>query len=202
MVESCHCCPFHAAVATGVASAPATLFPRRRLFLCPCPCACQAASLSALLIQALQTNDNIQLEMCLGVTDDKVVDETVSRIPLAKVVTFLQKLISKFEASPSRGLVLTRWIKSVLIQHTAHLMSIPGLVERLSGLYQTIDTRLTVFKPLLKLSGRLDLVLSQVAIRGAGHNQIGGVSVAQKTLVAGAATTALTIAAGVGDVSW
>ena len=96
----------------------------------------QASSLSALLIQALQANDAKQLELCLSVVDDRVIDETVARIPLAKVVAFLNKIIEKFEASPSRGLVLTRWIRSVLLQHTAHLMSVPGLVHRLSGLYQ------------------------------------------------------------------
>ena len=35
----------------------------------------------------------------------------------------------------------------------------------MSGLYQTVDDRLVVFKKLLKLSGRLDLVLSQVRIQ-------------------------------------
>jgi hypothetical protein len=42
-----------------------------------------------------------------------------------------------------------------------------------------------VFKPLLKLSGRLDLVLSQVAQRGAGHNQPGTSLLAQKVVHAG-----------------
>ncbi len=51
--------------------------------------------------------------------------------------------------------------------------------------FQTIDARLTVFKPLLKLSGRLDLVLSQVAQRGAGHNQPGTSLLAQKVVHAG-----------------
>jgi len=41
-------------------------------------------------------------------------------------------------------------------------MTVPDLVKTLSILYLTVDARLNVFKKLLKLSGRLDLLLSQV----------------------------------------
>ena len=40
-------------------------------------------------------------------------------------------------------------------------------MQKLSGLYQTVDSRLSVFKRLLRLSGRLDLIMSQVAMRSA-----------------------------------
>ena len=39
-------------------------------------------------------------------------------------------------------------------------------MQKLSGLYQTVDSRLSIFKRLLRLSGRLDLIMSQVAMRG------------------------------------
>jgi U3 small nucleolar RNA-associated protein 5 len=125
-------------------------------------CVVQASSLATVLIQALQSNDKAQLELCLSVTDQKVwrrgwlpsslllpvarpwfwaspsqvIDETVERLPTPKVVDFLKKLVAKFEANPSRGGGLARWIRSVLVQHTAHLMSVPDLVTKLSGLYQ------------------------------------------------------------------
>ena len=60
----------------------------------------------------------------------------MERLPAAKVVLFLSKVIQKFEANPSRGQGLAKWIRAVLVQHTAHLMSVPGLVSQLSGLYQ------------------------------------------------------------------
>ncbi len=65
-----------------------------------------------------------------------MISETVERLPAAKVVAFLTKIIAKFEANPSRGQGLAKWIRAVLVQHTAHLMSVPGLVTKLSGLYQ------------------------------------------------------------------
>jgi U3 small nucleolar RNA-associated protein 5 len=41
----------------------------------------------------------------------------------------------------------------------------PDLVARLSGLHATLSTRLTLQDSLLSLSGRLDMVLSQIEMR-------------------------------------
>ena len=67
---------------------------------------------------------------------EQVIEETVQRLPTTKVVAFLGRLIAKLEARPSRGQGLAKWIRAVLVLHTAHLMSVPGLVPKLSGLYQ------------------------------------------------------------------
>ena len=49
-----------------------------------------------------------------------------------------------------------------------HSPSSPGLSHLIADLYQSLDSRLSVFKRLLSLSGRLDLLLSQVALARAG----------------------------------
>jgi len=61
------------------------------------------------------------------------------------------------------------WIRTILIEHTSYLMTLPDLVKSLSGLYLIVDSRLTVFKKLLKLSGRMDLLLSQISASRATH---------------------------------
>ena len=86
----------------------------------------------------------------------------VQRLPSTFVLPFLKSVIDKFQSKPSRGLTLITWIRALLIQHTSYLMTVPDLVKSLSVLYLTVDSRVTVFKKLLKLSGRLDLLLSQV----------------------------------------
>jgi len=55
------------------------------------------------------------------------------------------------------------WIRAILIEHTSYLITLPDLVKSLSGLYLIVDSRLSVFKKLLKLSGRMDLLLSQIS---------------------------------------
>jgi len=51
-------------------------------------------------------------------------------------------------------------------------MTMPHLIKNLGPLYQMIDDRLGVFKRLLQLSGRLDLISQQIAIRQARRKQL------------------------------
>lgn len=57
------------------------------------------------------------------------------------------------------------WINTALVVHSGHLMTIPDLVARLSGLHATLTSRLALHESLLQLSGRLDMVLSQIEMR-------------------------------------
>jgi len=129
------------------------------------PATPKADSLQAVLVQALHTNDAALLESCLAVTDPTVIRNTVSRLPSQYVLPFLQVVIDKFTSKPTRASSILTWIRAVLVQHTSYLMSVPDLAKSLSGLYMVVENRLQVYKKLLKLSGRLDLVLAQVTAR-------------------------------------
>ncbi len=61
-------------------------------------------------------------------------------------------------------------MKALLEQHTGLLMSQPELVKSLMPLYQLVEARVQTYHKLLKLEGRLDLALSQMA----GHARGGG----------------------------
>jgi len=60
------------------------------------------------------------------------------------------------------------WIRALLMVHTSHLMALPELAGVIAGLYSIVDARVSVFPQLLKLSGRLDLVLSHVSAEWLG----------------------------------
>lgn len=60
---------------------------------------------------------------------------------------------SQFQSNPKFGMTLIQWLRSILINHTSYLMTVPELVKSLSSLYGAVDQRLTVFKDLLKLDG-------------------------------------------------
>jgi len=125
----------------------------------------KAGSLQQMLAQALQTHDNNLLEQCLAVRDNTVIQKTVERLPPPFVVPLLTQIIDRFQKNPRRGGALAIWIKFTLTFHAAYLMTVPNLVQKLGGLYQTVDSRLAVFKRLLKLSGRLDMIMSQVSLK-------------------------------------
>lgn len=120
-------------------------------------------SLQVLLSQALQADDNALLEQCLAVHDDKVISNTVRRLRPTEATKFLSLSVSKLEARPQRALSLIPWVRAVLLQQASFIMSNPAMQPVLTSLYQIIEARLSVFRPLLSLSGRLDLIMAQIS---------------------------------------
>lgn len=120
-------------------------------------------SLVALVDQALQTGDDALLEQALSCDDADVVDATAYRLPVARVVLLLRRLMAKFEKRPSRGLLLTRWLAGIMRHHTAYLISVPDLSYQLAGLSQMLEQRLASYSRLASLGGRLDLVMAQIS---------------------------------------
>ncbi|KAJ3295629.1 WD repeat-containing protein 43 [Rhizoclosmatium sp. JEL0117] len=124
-----------------------------------------ATSLHNLLTQSIHSGDTQLLEQCLQVSDPVVITATIKRLPAAQVVPLLNLLTVRLQMRPTRAKSLIEWIRAVVICHAAFLMTNPSLVSHLSTLHATLTTRSETFTKLLKLSGRLDLVTSQIALR-------------------------------------
>lgn len=65
------------------------------------------------------------------------------------------------------------WIVAILTYHSSFLVAAPSPGQWLAYLTTVISSRASVHKKLLKLSGRLDLVLSQVCYKIIFTNQVG-----------------------------
>ncbi|ESK88957.1 hypothetical protein Moror_13179 [Moniliophthora roreri MCA 2997] len=138
-----------------------------------------AASLTRTLIQALHSADSKLLETCLAHSDTALIRNTVRRLPPQLAVPLITACVERLGrgarggnlkgggggASSQRGTSLMTWVKTVLSVHSGYLMTMPDLVARLSGLHATLTSRLTLQESLLSLSGRLDMVLSQIEMR-------------------------------------
>ncbi|KAI0307476.1 hypothetical protein B0F90DRAFT_1620638 [Multifurca ochricompacta] len=126
-------------------------------------------TLTRTLIQALHSTDTKLLETCLAYSDTALITQTVQRLPPQLAVPLLGACVQRLgrTAAPSsqRATVLVRWVRTVLVIHSGHLMTMPDLVARLAGLHATLTARLTLRESLLSLSGRLDMVLQQVDLR-------------------------------------
>ncbi|KAJ3027630.1 UNVERIFIED_CONTAM: WD repeat-containing protein 43 [Siphonaria sp. JEL0065] len=131
-----------------------------------------ATSLHNLLTQSVHSGDAQLLEQCLQVSDPVVITATVKRLPASQVVPLLNLLTVRLQMKPTRAKSLIEWVRAVVVCHAAFLMTNPSLVSHLSTLHSTLSTRTETFTKLLKLSGRLDLVTSQIALR-ASRAQIG-----------------------------
>ncbi|KAJ3278551.1 WD repeat-containing protein 43 [Borealophlyctis nickersoniae] len=124
-----------------------------------------AATLHTLLAQAIHTADAQLIEQALRITDHSVIMQTVRRMSPAHVVPFLEMILERMQKTPGRTSGLVEWMRAVLVVHAAYLMSVPQLVSQLGTLYQALDSRVTTFPKLLRLSGRLDLVMTQISLR-------------------------------------
>ncbi|TBU46572.1 NUC189-domain-containing protein [Dichomitus squalens] len=141
-----------------------------------------ASSLTRTLIQALHSSDTRLLETCLAHSDATLIRNTVRRLPPQLAVPLVTACVERLGrgargnalkgggggASSQRGTALINWVKAVLTTHSGHLMTMPDLVARLSGLHATLTQRLTLQESLLSLSGRLDMVMSQIEMRSSG----------------------------------
>lgn len=141
----------------------------------------KTGSLEVLLSQYLETGDYVQIDNVLNVDDKKVciiigfltgqvVQSTVQRIEAKNVLPLLNILVMKLEANSrvwtrytvygQRGNTLLVWIRYILQYHSSYLMSIPELHKKLSFLRHLLDMRSSSYKRLMKLRGRIDLVLT------------------------------------------
>lgn len=122
-----------------------------------------ADSLIVPLTQALRSGDNLLLEKCLSVTNMKVIKKSVFSMNPGDALDFLRDLVYKLKSSPGRAVSILPWIRALLLHHASYIMSEEASLIVLNTLYQMIDSRVSVFRPILQLSGRLDLIISQIS---------------------------------------
>jgi hypothetical protein len=127
------------------------------------------ASMATVLAQALHSDDAAQLEIVLSSTAPEAIEATVAKLEPRYIVPFLRQVVSRFESKPARGPTMARWLRAVLIHHAAALASTPGLVQQLAGVYHVIDARLASYRKMLRLAGRLDLLMGQLGSRSGGN---------------------------------
>lgn len=124
-----------------------------------------AGSLHNVLAQAIKTNDNMLIEECLslahGQRNAQVIARTVQRLSPKHALELVRIVIRRFKRNPARGPQLLPWFKQIFTLHTSYLLSMPWLREELLELNSLVDMRLNSFQKMLRLKGRLDLVLGQ-----------------------------------------
>jgi len=121
------------------------------------------SSVAVPLSQALNSGNDGLLERCLsGATSASTISSTIKALSGADALLLLNQLMAKFEKRPSRGAALLVWLKGILQVHAGTLMSVPSLSDKLLPLYQGVNQRMATFKKLLRLQGRLDLLLAHV----------------------------------------
>ena len=83
-------------------------------------------SLAVVLSQALQAGDKALLDKCLGVSNERVIRNTVSQLQSSQAVVLLEAATQRLQSSPQRGKEVSAWLRAVLLAHTASIMASSG----------------------------------------------------------------------------
>ncbi|KAI9220192.1 hypothetical protein BC828DRAFT_415880 [Blastocladiella britannica] len=123
-----------------------------------------AGSLHVQLSQALHSSDRDLLESVLGAQalTATVINATVRKLPASQVVPLLHAVMDRFMRTHARAPVMLEWLRSVITVHAGYLMTVPDLVRTLAAFHRVLERRIDQGTALLKLQGRLDLVLHHV----------------------------------------
>ncbi|RKO98634.1 hypothetical protein CXG81DRAFT_21167 [Caulochytrium protostelioides] len=133
-------------------------------------------SLNTLLAQALQSHDRALLLRVIAVQDARVIQTTVSRLSSSAVAPFAEALLHRLHSGPGAMSQVLPWLRVVLVVHASFLLGNPGVVALLGRLHQQLVNRTENFSELLKLSGKLDLVLSSARLREQGTGVLNDVA--------------------------
>uniref|UniRef100_A0AAZ3SCK6 Small-subunit processome Utp12 domain-containing protein n=1 Tax=Oncorhynchus tshawytscha TaxID=74940 RepID=A0AAZ3SCK6_ONCTS len=133
----------------------------------------QTDNFAVLLVQGLESKDANILNNVFQTRKDNLIKKTVSRLPIPAVLPLVEELTKRMQGHPYtfsfshlyyRAVLMVRWLKAVLMQHTSYLSSLPDLVSQLGVLYHMIESRVKMFHKLTKLHGKLYLLMTQVRL--------------------------------------
>ncbi|XP_070836052.1 WD repeat-containing protein 43 [Chaetodon trifascialis] len=123
----------------------------------------QTDNFAVLLVQGLESSDANILNKVFQTRKEMVIKKTVARLPLPAVLPLVEEITKRLQGHPFTAVLMVRWLRAVIMQHTSYLASLPDLVSQLGVLYHMIESRVKMFHKLTKLHGKLYLLMTQVA---------------------------------------
>ncbi|KAI1895175.1 hypothetical protein AGOR_G00103590 [Albula goreensis] len=129
----------------------------------------QTDSYAVLLVQGLESKDSQILNKIFQTKKDVLIKKTVSRLPVPAILPLVEELTQRLQGHPYTAVLLVRWLKAILLQHTSYLSTLPDLVSQLGVLYHMIEGRVKTLQKLTRLHGKLYLLMTQVAASESVH---------------------------------
>ncbi|KAJ8680421.1 hypothetical protein QAD02_016208 [Eretmocerus hayati] len=128
--------------------------------------ATKGQSMSQLLAQALQSEDKTMLANALYIKKENVIKNTVAKLPVQLIIPLIKQLTKMLEGGktyPSQIAVM--WLKALVMTHAAQMISDPRIDDALAPIMSYIEGKAALLPDLIKLKGRVDLVVDQFSQR-------------------------------------
>ncbi|KAL4648963.1 WD repeat-containing protein 43-like [Arapaima gigas] len=116
----------------------------------------QTDNFTMLLMQGLESSDNRLLNKVLQIRKEALIKKTVAKLPGPAILPLVVEVREGLVA-----VLMVRWLKAVLIQHTSYLSTLPDLSSSFGLLHLMIESRMKIFHKLTQLYGKLYLLITQ-----------------------------------------
>ena len=127
----------------------------------------RSENLKTSLIQGLHGKDKGILEGAFSETESQVIERAIRRLPASFAVLLLAQVIERLQTNPNKGPLLISWLKNIMLFHTSALMNSTGVSAHLTHLTEILELRVGSHQRLLEISGKLDILLSQIENKNA-----------------------------------
>ena len=114
------------------------------------------------IIKGIANNNRNLIERCLSIDEENTIKKTIMNLPHKYIVELLNIVCDIFNNKPKKAYIMTIWLKNIFEQHLSYLMSIKEVSKIIGKLYVVVENRTMCYKHLLRLNGRMNLLLSQI----------------------------------------
>ena len=94
--------------------------------------------------------------------EDELISNTLDRLSQETVLKLLKHLSMKFRINPRKSISLLRWLVPLLNRHAGSFAKNLESRKFLESISQTIDYHIKSIIPIMKLQGRLSLLVNQI----------------------------------------
>lgn len=122
----------------------------------------KGGNMAQLLMQGLNSKDRTILMTVLYNKDETVIKNTISKLPVQAITSLLKELTTMLQGKTYPSKIAITWLKTLVITHAAHFLSLPDVVQALSPILGLIDAKLMTLTELARLRGRVALVTGQI----------------------------------------
>ncbi|KAK0092601.1 hypothetical protein PV326_001058 [Microctonus aethiopoides] len=123
----------------------------------------KGANMVQLLMQGLNSKDKNILMTVLQNQDEKIIKNTITKLPIAAISPLLKELTIMLQSKMFLSRIAVMWLKTLIVTHAAHLLSLPDIGDALSPILGLIDAKLLILTELSRLRGRVALVTGQIS---------------------------------------
>jgi len=122
----------------------------------------KAEELIITLVKGLHASDAQMIDQVLETSNQETVKSAVQRLPVKYLLPLVRELTKRVRSKYDVRIYI-QWLHFLLTSHATYMASVPEIVDELNSQYEFFASSTEVMDRMLRLQGRLNLLLDQTA---------------------------------------